>query len=125
MPAAVPVQPSMQSAPAAPVISAVALRSEPSGATVMRDGKRIGETPLSLRVPSDQPFVRVELRRSGYQPLAAELTPRDGTRTFELAPLKPARAHKGHRVERVVERAPASDTPAEPSKPAGPYERFE
>ncbi len=62
----------------------VAIRSEPNGATVYRDGERLGETPLNLLVNPEQDLVRVELRMSGYQPLLAELTARDGERLLKL-----------------------------------------
>ncbi|MET0340624.1 MAG: serine/threonine-protein kinase [Polyangiales bacterium] len=113
----------------------VALRSSPSGATVYRAGKRLGETPLRLSVaPSDR--VRVELRMNGYQTLDTELTARDGTRTLALKPVRtkrvrrtpPARATPtslGH-ASRTSEASGGSAVlqPAASSK-SGPYERFE
>jgi serine/threonine protein kinase len=113
----------------------VALESEPRGAAVYRDGKRIGRTPLSLRVPADQPFVRVELRERGYQPLAAELTALDGAghgpRRLTLTPLpaRPRRAGSAPSARSTPDAIPAATKPAAstpPTPPPGtPYERFE
>ncbi|MDB4975710.1 MAG: Serine/threonine protein kinase PrkC, regulator of stationary phase [Myxococcaceae bacterium] len=112
----------------------VSLRSEPSGASVFRAGKRIGETPLALRVRPDEPFVRIELWRAGFQPLAAELTAQDGTRLFSLKPVRTARpaaararlARKPGQSSAAVQGASERRAaPAEPPKPSGPYERFD
>jgi len=120
----------------------VAIRSDPEGATVFRNGQRLGETPLDLLVQPDQDLVRVELRKSGFQPLAAELTARDGERLLKLtkvpvsAPPAPARVEKRPQVERhpqpvrqpvvVNTPEPSSKEPlAKPSVTGGPYERFE
>src|SRR5262249_10886460 len=55
----------------------VMLRSAPGGATVLREGKKLGETPLELLVKPEEEFVRVELRHDGFLPLTAELTARE------------------------------------------------
>ena len=121
----------------------VQILSEPSGATVYRAGKRLGHTPLALRVKPQEDLVLVELRMEGYQPLAAELTAKDGTRRLALTPTpRPSRrVRKGATAERRAsatkaampsepsERA-ASAEPAPPQTPStggshGPYERFE
>ncbi len=127
----------------------VAIRSDPEGATVFRDGERLGETPLDLLVQPDQELVRVELRKPGFQPLAAELTARDGERLLTLAkeqaaspPPRPAplprhntratqgSARKGQpaRTTSEAKEAPSSEPSAAGSPgatPATPYERFE
>ncbi|MEY4509820.1 MAG: hypothetical protein RLZZ450_1942 [Pseudomonadota bacterium] len=119
----------------------VAIRSEPTGATVYRAGKRLGETPLRLSVKPDEDIVRVELRRTGYQPLAAELTAIDATRTrtLELTPVHTAKRARRPGAPRLDKRSSSSSssddtTPtaapkaaAQPTKPpsGGPYERFE
>jgi serine/threonine protein kinase len=112
----------------------VAIQSEPSGATVYRAGKRLGETPLQLRVKPEEDIVRVELRRAGYQPLAAELTAVDATRTrtLELTPVHTAKRVRRSAPARVEKRAaseeqaaPATPQPSTPPKAGGPYERFE
>jgi serine/threonine-protein kinase len=108
----------------------VAIRSNPSGAMVIRNGQKLGETPISLLVRPSEPFVRVELQLAGYQPLAAELTAQDGERTLKLT--KEA-AVKPMRKTRVAQRAgsPRSAEPTEaPTAPARKtahdgYERFE
>jgi eukaryotic-like serine/threonine-protein kinase len=113
----------------------VAIRSEPAGAAVFRDGQRLGATPISLLVKPHEEFVRIELKLDGYQPLAAELTAKDGERLLKLSkdeqerPMAPAR-----RVPRSARRAPpaasAKTVPAKEETPkaepaGGPYERFE
>ena len=119
----------------------VAIRSSPTGATVLRDGRRLGVTPLSLRVRANEPFVRIELRRNGFQPLAAELTAQDGNRLLALTPVRSARSHKASSRGSARHGSPPSNdgssasngasegesTPkaATPDKPSGPYERFE
>jgi serine/threonine-protein kinase len=109
----------------------VAIRSNPSGAMVLRNGRKLGETPISLLVRPSEPFVRVELKLAGYQPLAAELTAKDGERTLKLT--KEAAPKPGRKV-RVAQRSapPAAGEPQRPPAPApaqkpahDPYERFE
>ncbi len=100
--------------------SLVSLRSEPDGAIVFRDGKRLGNTPFVVIVEPDEEFVRVELRANGYLPRAAELSPADGTRTVKLAP---RRRPVGPRASKPPEKRPTNDPP-QPVSPY-PYERFE
>ncbi len=99
--------------------SLVSLRSEPSGAWVYRDGKRLGTTPVHLVVQPTEEMVRVELRAVGFLPLAAELTPSEGERLFKLSPR--------HRTleKRPTNGKPTKPAPRNPSQPRGPYERFE
>jgi serine/threonine protein kinase len=105
----------------------VAIRSSPSGAMVIRNGQKLGETPISLLVRPSEPFVRVELRLPGYQPLAAELTAKDGERTLKLskeAVAKPVR--KGRAAQKTSATASESPKAAPPPKTGrDPYERFE
>jgi hypothetical protein len=116
--------------PASPEPAVVAIRSNPPGAMVLRNGQKLGETPISLLVRPSEPFVRVELRLAGYQPLAAELTAKDGERTLKLT--KEAMMKPVPRKTRVAQRAASTDEPAKaaPAAPApkherDPYERFE
>ncbi|MDB4989450.1 MAG: Serine/threonine protein kinase PrkC, regulator of stationary phase, partial [Myxococcaceae bacterium] len=127
--AVAPIAPAAPSRPSGPV--SVALESEPRGAAVYRDGKRIGRTPLSLRVPADQPFVRVELRERGYQPLAAELTALDGAghdpRRLTLTPLATRPRRAGSARSTPGASTPAAAEPGSSAAPTSstPYERFE
>lgn len=106
----------------------VAIRSDPAGATVFREGKRLGETPLYLLVQPDQDLVRVELRKPGFQPLAAELTARDGVRLLKLSPAPPQPRATVERPARPRAAAPAkrrdepAEAPAEATAPAPPPE---
>jgi len=140
LPEAVPEKRSEAAAPTPATVSSepvdVAIRSEPSGASVYRAGKRLGETPLKLRVNPGEQIVRVELRHTGYQPLAAELTPQDGTRLLALTPVRGKRSGRrgsedssshGSRARpasQAQEAAPSTPAPAAKPTP-GPYERFE
>jgi hypothetical protein len=58
---------------AASVTGRIVIRSEPSGALVTVDGRRVGETPLTLR---DQPLGShsVQVARRGYVPETRKVT---------------------------------------------------
>jgi serine/threonine protein kinase len=108
----------------------VTLRSKPRGAKVFRDGKKLGVTPLEMLVGPDEEFVRVELRLDGYQPLAAELTAKEGERLLELSRIAPAKpSAKGTSRKRAARtQAPArSEEREQPAKQKrdDSYERFE
>jgi hypothetical protein len=71
---------------------------------------------------------------SGYQPLAAELTAKDGERTFKLnkdavrRPIRGARAAAPRRppsAKPAPQAAPVVDVKPAPPKPADPYPRFD
>jgi len=53
------------------------LTSKPSGATVLRDGQRLGETPLSFTAEPEVP-VPLVLTLKGYARQEVEVIPRDG-----------------------------------------------
>ena len=107
----------------------VAIRSDPDGALVYRNGEALGATPISLLVKPDEEFVRIELHMDGYQPLAAELTAKDGERLLTLSkesrPLaravRPRRADAAH----TAQKRHAPTTAAAKPSGTGPYERFE
>ena len=125
---AVVTTPLASSTPVVPAPTAdvdVAIRSEPDSASVYRAGKKIGETPLKLRVKADEPIVRIELRHSGFHPLAAELTAQDGTRTLVLTPSHSARTRRASSSARPAPALPAHPPAAAPAPARGPYERFE
>jgi serine/threonine-protein kinase len=54
------------------------LISEPAGASVLRDGKELGKTPLTVDFPSPGSPLLVELRLSGFVTMGLELRPQDG-----------------------------------------------
>ena len=117
-----------------PAPAHVTLRSKPRGATVLRDGKKLGQTPLEMLVEPDEEIVRVELRLDNYQPLFAELTAKDGERVIELArvPSSKSSGKSGSkkRGSRASVKAAASDDAPEPQPTASKkrddhYERFE
>jgi len=47
--------------------------TEPAGATVVRDGRREGTTPLVLTVPKDAPALSVGIALAGYEDVARDL----------------------------------------------------
>jgi serine/threonine-protein kinase len=117
----------------------VAIRSEPSGATVVRDGVALGATPISLVVAPTEPYVRIELRAEGRESMMAELTAKDGERVFVLkeSPKPDARATPGPRRKPGHARKPSRHRPvaapnavpgpasAPDDKQKSPYQRFE
>jgi hypothetical protein len=120
----------------------VAIRSEPSGATVLRDGVTLGATPLSLVVAPTEEYVRIELRAEGRESIVAELTAKDGERIFALkespkpiaqASEPPRRARrKAAHVRRPPRQRPSATPdassgapkPADEQQPSR-YQRFE
>jgi hypothetical protein len=51
------------------------------------DGKPIGRTPVSLRLPRSRTMAAFTLKLSGYEPLRYEVVPeRDQMATLELRP---------------------------------------
>jgi serine/threonine-protein kinase len=65
--------PNVRSTPAAP--EAIAVRSEPAGAEVWRDGQLLGTTPLAVPIAAGETTVRVQLRKSGFAETVALLVP--------------------------------------------------
>jgi len=117
-----PVPPQEIAAPEKPArteAARVSLRSEPNGASIFRDGKRVGNTPYELMVEPEEELVRVELRAVGYLPLAAELTAAEGERLIKLSPRRRGPA-SGQRNAKTP-----SDGTRNKNEPRGPYERFE
>jgi hypothetical protein len=84
------------STPAAPIAETAAtatevvveLDSRPRGAVVESlDGKPVGRTPVSLRLPRSKATATFTLKMSGYEPLRYEVVPeRDQMATLELRP---------------------------------------
>ncbi len=52
----------------------VALTSEPAGAEVLIEGRRLGRTPLEYAVGSNAPPVRAQFRLEGYEPVELPLS---------------------------------------------------
>jgi eukaryotic-like serine/threonine-protein kinase len=50
------------------------VRSEPAGAEVWRDGKKVGVTPFDVELAADQSTVDVELRADGYTPTQGKIS---------------------------------------------------
>jgi hypothetical protein len=69
----------------------VAVRSDPPGAEVRRDGETsLGVTPLELRVRRGDPPFELELRRDGFTPLRTTVDTDGATElAVHLAPLPP------------------------------------
>jgi serine/threonine protein kinase len=77
-------EPPAGAAPAAQIV--VELDSRPRGAAVERaDGTRLGQTPLTLRLPRSRAATVFVLRKAGFAPLTYRVTPeRDFIATLEL-----------------------------------------
>lgn len=118
---------------------AIEVRSDPRGAFVLRDGFKIGETPLTISLQSRKPFL-VSLEKPGFMTNVVEILPEHQTRyDVRLAPgdapavvatpspapstttvakpkVRPAEPKKGVEAKK----------PPEPKKPAAPagYDLF-
>ena len=71
---------------------AVALRSEPPGAEVWRDGQLLGVTPLDVSIAAGENAVRVQLRKSGFIETVALLVPGGPSPLVSLAAEQPQSA---------------------------------
>jgi hypothetical protein len=62
-------------APPAPPVEEVAVRivTTPAGATVLRDRRVVGTTPLILSLRRGDPPIAIEIRRSGFVPVTRAL----------------------------------------------------
>ncbi len=82
-------------APAKPASVKLAIDSEPSGASVLVDGKQVGTTPYADTVDAAGGSRTYTVQKAGYVDATATLpTDRDGTRTLVLEKKKPA--HRSH-----------------------------
>ncbi|MBK7198601.1 MAG: serine/threonine protein kinase [Myxococcales bacterium] len=82
--------------PAAPVAVApgprvVRLTSSPAGATVRRDGARLGVTPLSIAIDADGPAPTVSVEARGHRPRRVVLAAGRDAVDVTLTPLSPPR----------------------------------
>jgi serine/threonine protein kinase len=75
-PAVAVATPSTSPGPVAPQLTTTEVTSVPTGAVVMRAGKSLGTTPLSLRMVSTEPSFEVEVRMPTYQPVRLSVDPR-------------------------------------------------
>jgi serine/threonine-protein kinase len=72
-PAPVPVPVPVPAPAPAPVLAELSVDSTPPGATVLLDGERIGETPVSTRLPADAKRRVLRLEMAGYRPEVREI----------------------------------------------------
>ncbi len=106
------------SAPAPQASSTVIVHvgSQPSGASVVMDGKARGTTPLDLEVARNAILLDIELRRAGSATASQKVTPdRDQTLFIVLQPARPTRPSVGVR--------PVPAPP--PSAPPSPFHRVD
>lgn len=92
---------------------AIEVRSTPSGAFVMRDGFKIGQTPLTISLQSRRPFL-VSLEKPGYLSYAVEVLPEQKS-SYDV---RLASAPAAPRPLPVVKAEPMPAAPARPAKPA-------
>ena len=128
---------------------AVALRSEPPGAEVWRDGQLLGVTPLDVSIAAGENAVRVQLRKSGFIETVALLVPGGPSPLVSLAAERPQSAAlrvvrprgggahpRGGGAAGGGGDVGAQDTPTPPAggtgttvtppvRPRDPYERFD
>jgi len=102
-------------APKAPAIVHVEVRTEPAGAKVSVDGKLIGKAPVKVEVTEGKP-IRASLALNGYQKTETVLmhTDRDG-RTVKLTRLKPVRAARKPKPRKVKAGPTPRPRPTTPS----------
>ncbi len=101
--AGVAAQPADKVEIAAQTPAQLRVRSTPKGATVLLNGRKVGQTPWSGQVQPDQ-MIKVYLRLRGYQPASETLRPQAGkTSTVKLRlakktirPVKPAKKEYGY-----------------------------
>jgi hypothetical protein len=60
----------------------VAIVSEPPGAEVLIEGRRLGRTPIEYAVGSDAPAVRAQFRLEGYRPVELSLSAKSAPRLW-------------------------------------------
>ncbi|MBX3276317.1 MAG: serine/threonine protein kinase [Sandaracinaceae bacterium] len=108
-PAPAPTQATQAPAPARPVVTdapALHLETDPTGATVRRDGSDLGDTPLDLRIPRGERWT-IEISREGY--LTRQVTLQGGQPRLTV------------HLEPVAEEAPeARPTVRRPTAPPAP-----
>jgi hypothetical protein len=95
----------------------VKIETEPTGATVIRDGDEIGETPLRIDSPDEKP-IKVRFVLEGYEPRDEEILPMNGggIARFRLlvstaAPASEKREHHRKRIERPEKTPSPLDRP--------------
>ena len=95
-----PVATSGSGSGSAVALATVEIDSTPPGAAVVRDGKRLGVTPLSLDLPVSSVPIELRLEHAGYQPRTEQVVVK-GNVVLQL-PLEPIvhhqRAHHPHPV---------------------------
>ena len=74
-------------------VVSVVIETQPKGATIFQDGRKIGETPQSVQFdPADTSPKVFTLKKLGFQPKSVAISPADGPEKLVL--LKPGRATK-------------------------------
>ena len=99
---------------------AIRIETDPTGAMVVKEGKRVGDTPHRFDLQSgDEPF-EVQLRLSGHTDKVLTVDPAKGAMVYNVsmvkeAPAAPARKHR----RRDTSRAGSSGLDSSAAKPAG------
>ena len=89
---------------------AIRVTSEPAGAAVLLDGRRVGETPVTIDGLSSGRYA-LAVRREGYEAVARTVAIRPGTRYEAALALQPVRA---------AEPAPPRPAPPQPRPAPAP-----
>ncbi|MBL8625715.1 MAG: serine/threonine protein kinase [Myxococcales bacterium] len=90
-PALAPAPAPAPAPPVAPAPRVVRLTSSPAGATVRRDGVRLGVTPLTIAVDGDGPAPTVSVEARGHRPRRVVLAAGRDAVDVTLTPLPPPR----------------------------------
>jgi hypothetical protein len=114
---AAPVAPAL---PAAAQPTVVQLVTSPAGAQVREGEALLGQTPMSLTVPSEGDIRYLNVRREGYEAVTVEILPglSSGLMELRLDPVAPARAAPPRRPAARPASKPARAAPqkAAPAK---------
>ncbi len=100
------------------------LRSNPPGAEVWHEGRRIGRTPFVYRLAPGE-HMEVELRAEGFLPRVTRLAGGEEDRTIVLAPTPKPVTRRAPRSTSRPRSRPHKPPPKPSTEDQDPYERFE
>jgi serine/threonine-protein kinase len=114
--------PSRPATPEAPVAATLQLSSEPDGADVYADGRRVGSTPHALTKPEPGKTLKLQLRKGGFEDKTVDISSETGDLVVQLerVPAKePVRSNGANGNGATGKRSPKSGAkPAQPTQPA-------
>ncbi len=103
--------------PPAPAKVHVSLKSDPTGATVLRDGRALGKTPFEQELSASPARLSYLLKLDGHKDATVELPgEKGGSQTVKLAAIPPPAAAPPPRQASISKRPPSK--PPSPPKAA-------